>query len=177
LFEAVEQVARAASQIEAEPGFGRLVPQVGMNIAHAPKGCRGIDDVVGLTGRIVLVSGRPRSTGCPMAGGSSHMGRMALALRRQTETLGACMNVRYGEETMKAAAAVGLKAAEFERSSEPPGEDTMSWGLRRALESVEGTPDIVYDLGAPGKEGMIRILGVDPDDAIRKARRILDAIE
>ena len=51
----------------------------------------------------------------------------------------------------------------------------MSWGTRQAIRSSRRLPDLIADEGASGKEPMIRILGSDPADVVRKAVRILRA--
>ncbi len=173
----IEAIARAVRMLEETPGFSRLIPQVGANIAMAPRGVRDLEDVVGLTGRIIRVNGRPRACGCPMRGGSSHMARMAFTLRQKSETLGCCMNIRFSQAILDAGRTMGYSVARFERRQEPEGESTMSWGLARALETSSVIPDLVYDLGATGKEAMVRILGSGPEEVAQKALQIAGAIK
>ena len=170
-----ESISRAVGRLEDTPWFSALIPQVGTNIAMAPSDVRGTDQVIGLTGRIVRVGCRARASGCPMRGGSSHMARMAFTLRQLTKNLGCCMNIKYDQIILDAGRNLGLSVAEFEREHEPEGEKTMSWGLTRAIKSSGQVPDLVYDLGSPGKEPMIRILGTNPEDVAEKAIRIAGA--
>jgi hydroxymethylpyrimidine/phosphomethylpyrimidine kinase len=144
----------------------------------APRGAGSIKDVVGLSGRIVRVGRFPRASGCPMLGGSSHMARMALTLRRQTGSLGCCMNIRFDQTILDTCGILGLDIAEFDRENEPMGEKTMSWGLVNAIRSTSPrTPDVIYDEGSVGKEPMIRILGSNPSDVVEKAIRIAGALK
>ena len=103
------------------------------------------------------------------------MARMAFTLRQLTKNLGCCMNIKYDQIILDAGRNLGLSVAEFEREHEPEGEKTMSWGLTRAIKSSGQVPDLVYDLGSPGKEPMIRILGTNPEDVAEKAIRIAGA--
>lgn len=171
-----EEMSRAVGELEAAPGLEALVPQVGINIAMAPVRARTLDDVIGLSGRIVRVAGRARACGCPSRGGSAHMARMALTLRQLTGDLGCCMNIRYSEPILDACSQLGLSAAKVERELEPEGEKTMSWAIKNALGRLPRPPDLVYDLGSVGKEPMIRILGSTPAEVAGKAARIAGAL-
>ncbi|MCD4840748.1 MAG: hypothetical protein K8R08_01865 [Methanosarcinales archaeon] len=57
---------------------------------------------------------------------------------------------------------MGLAMASFERAHEPEGVSTMEWGTRTAIDTYQKlhnrVPDVVYDLGAVGKEPMVRLL-------------------
>ena len=65
---------------------------------------------------------------------------------------------------------MGLAVASFDRTHTPGGVSTMEWGTRTAIDGYRKlynrVPDVVYDLGAVGKEPMIRLL----------ARRAMDAV-
>ncbi len=47
----------------------------------------------------------------------------------------------------------------------------MDWGVREA--SVVFSPDLVYDLGAVGKEPMVRIFGNTAVEVASKVKRIM----
>jgi len=169
-------LAEAVSTLEQLPGFEQLIPEVGTNIAMAPKDPLDVRDVVGLTGRICLVSGKARTYGYPFPGGSWHMARMALGLRRKTRTHGCCMNVKYSPLILEACRRMGLLVAEFQRDEEPQGTKTMDWAIESTVTDPETIPDIIYDTGSVGKEPMVRILGSDPGEVVEKVKRILEAL-
>ena len=56
---------------------------------------------------------------------------------------------------------IGLAVASFDRVHEPPGVSTMEWGARTAIDTYRKlynrVPDVMHDLGAVGKEPMIRL--------------------
>jgi hydroxymethylpyrimidine/phosphomethylpyrimidine kinase len=170
-------MATAVARLESTVKFSDLIPQVGTNIAMAPEGAQDISDVVGLTGRIIRVGGISKASGSPMRGGSSHMARMALTLRKKTGSLGCCMNIRFDRSILDTCGILGFTIVEFDRDDEPGGEKTMSWGLVNALGSTKGTPDIIYDEGSVGKEPMIRVLGSNPIDVVDKVIRIASALK
>jgi len=53
----------------------------------------------------------------------------------------------------------------------------MHWGVRRAFESLDGTPDAVLDAGAVGKEPMTRVLARDADGLAAKVAGLLEVVE
>ena len=58
---------------------------------------------------------------------------------------------------------MGLAVVSFDRAHEPGGVSTMEWGTRTAVDTnwkrYNRVPDVVvYDLGAVGKEPIIRLL-------------------
>jgi hydroxymethylpyrimidine/phosphomethylpyrimidine kinase len=67
----------------------------------------------------------------------------------------------------------------FDRSREPPEVKTregssLEWGTLEALRATKEKPDLIYDRGESGKEPMIRILGTDPNDVLRKVLTLVE---
>jgi len=64
---------------------------------------------------------------------------------------------------------MGLAVASFKWAHEPVGVSTMEWGTRTAIDTHRKlhnrVPDVVYDLGAAGKEPMVRVLAHRAVDA------------
>ena len=48
----------------------------------------------------------------------------------------------------------------------------MDWGTNAAITEAGHVPDAIWDEGGHGKEPMIRILGNNPEDVLRKISRI-----
>ncbi len=151
------------------------IPEVGINIAHAPEKARHPEEVCGLTGRIINVGGRPRMTGHAKIGGSRHVATIVLAAMRHDPDCRAAVNIRYSEENVAACKRAGLSIASFDRADEPEGMSSMEWGTDRAIKGFGSVPDIVYDTGGIGKEPMIRVLGNNPDQLLEKISRMLSA--
>jgi len=62
-------------------GLEGLLPEVGSNLAYAPRHARGPEDVLALDGRIVRARARPVAAGTPVLGGSKHTGAVAAMYR------------------------------------------------------------------------------------------------
>ncbi len=164
--------------ISRDARFAQLSPEVQSNLGYALPCATTIDDVAAFPGRLVrlpegLVPVRP-----PAFGASRHIAHIILTAMRFDPSLRAAMNIRYSTSTLSRASSKGLVIATFARKQEP--EDiknqegaTLEWGVAQALQGCEKTPDLIYDIGDIGKEPMIRVLGVDPQDILRKLRLLI----
>lgn len=148
----------------------RLIPEVGSNIGYCVDGATDTDDVVALTGRIVRVGEGARAVGCARFGASKHVARVVLAAHAHDGRVHSAINVKYSEAAVRACRAAGLSVASFDRSKEPKGASSMTWGVTNAIARYGGVPDVIFDRGGVGKEPMIRILGRDPRDVIKKLK-------
>jgi hydroxymethylpyrimidine/phosphomethylpyrimidine kinase len=169
---ALEEVWAAAKLLVAEPRFAELLPEVGSNIAVALPGARRASDVVGLSGRIVRVGGRPRLTGYPELGGSEHVANIVLTAMRHDSRIRSGLNIRFSDEILRTCRKLGLRVVSFDRSREPRGVKTMIWGTEQAIKKAGGVPDVIFDRGARGKEAMVRLLGRSPMEVAELALRI-----
>jgi hydroxymethylpyrimidine/phosphomethylpyrimidine kinase len=113
------------------------------------------------------------------------------------------INIKYSVQIIDACKRAGFVISSFEREHEPTGVKTMDWGVREAIrnlflcgalphdpaspvrayrkalpkEKVEFLPDVIYDLGAVGKEPMTRIFGDTALEVASKVNKIRDALE
>ncbi len=145
-----------------------LVPEVGVNIGYALPGAQGPDDVCAIEGRIIKRGKRAVASGPPAFDTSRHVARIILTAMRADPAMRCAMNVRYSEELVKRSRDAGMEVGSFDRSAEPHGASTMEWGTQEAIRSLGEVPDIIYDLGGPGKVPMVRILGRTPKDVLAK---------
>ncbi len=173
---ALEEVWAASQILANDPRFAKLLPEVGSNIVMAMPGAVRTSDVVGLSGRMVKSGGRARLTGFPEFGGSEHVANVVITAMRHDPKIRAGLNIRYSPEILRACRRLGLTIGTFSRKGGPKGVKTMTWGTERAIKSVGKVPQVIFDLGAPGKEAMLRLLGHSPLEvselAIRLARRV-----
>ncbi|MGD1061344.1 MAG: bifunctional hydroxymethylpyrimidine kinase/phosphomethylpyrimidine kinase [Methanomassiliicoccales archaeon] len=149
------------------------VPEVGANFAFALPHARYNEDVCALEGRIVGMRGRVVHSGCYSFGASRHVARIVLEAMRHNPEFRSAMNVRFSDDHIESSKAAGLTLSSFDRKDEPSKVKTMEWGTRAAIESFGSVPDMIFDRGGVGKEPMIRILGKDPQDVLRKLRGVV----
>ena len=149
-----------------------LAPEVGTNLGYALPGASTVKDVCALRGRIVRVGDRLEPIGPAAFGASKHVATIILAVMRFQPGMRSAANLKYRKKNARALRSARLRVASFDRAEEPAGVSTMEWGTKQAIVEAGTIPDIVYDEGAVGKEAMMRVLGRDPLDVLRKVRRI-----
>ena len=167
-------LSRAAATIRESPVLMRLTPEVQSNLGYALPRATTRDEVAGFPGRIVRLAGGLAPFGPPAFGASRHIAGVVLAAMRHHPRLRSAMNILYSEALLKRAGEKGLYAAGFDRAMEPKDikereGSTLEWGTGEAIRRASEIPDLIYDRGEVGKEPMIRILGTDPENVLRKA--------
>ncbi len=170
---AVEEVWRAARLLCSEPSFASLLPEVGTNVVMVPEGATDPSQVIGLSGRIVRVEGRPHLTGFPRPGGSEHLARLVLTAHSFDPSVRAGLNLRFSPSLLRACRRLGLEVGEFSREEEPPGVRTMEWAVKYLVGKRGKVPRVIADRGGRGKEAMIRLLGRTPTELAELALRLL----
>jgi len=203
----LENVKEAVRKLKSIPDFKRLVPEVGTNIGMAIEGAESERDVAAVAGRIFIpIHAKEVTHGETVDfGASSHVARMILAMMAMTggKNIRSAINIKYSVQIIDACKRAGLVISSFEREHEPTGAKTMDWGVREAIrnlflrgalphdpaspvrayrkalpkEKVEFLPDVIYDLGAVGKEPMTRIFGDTALEVAEKVNKIMDALE
>ncbi|MFQ5888364.1 MAG: thiamine-phosphate synthase family protein, partial [Candidatus Hydrothermarchaeales archaeon] len=152
--------------------FIELIPEVGINIVYALHGAKTIEDVAGVSGRIVRVKNKVEIAGDVEFGGSKHVAGVVLTVMEFDPKIKAAINIRHSKEILEACESQ-FKVSTFSRDKEPERVETMEWGTQEAIKKSGMVPDAIYDLGAVGKEPMIRILGKDPKDVLEKLKKVL----
>lgn len=156
-------------------GFAPLVPEVQTNLAFALPWAETPAEVAAFPGRIVRAGPRIHAVRAPAFGASRHVARIVLTAMRRDPSMRACINLRYSPEIVARLRAAGLAVESFDRRDEPADVkaregSTLEWGTHLVLERARAFPDAVYDTGDVGKEPMVRVLGRDPADVLRKVR-------
>ena len=167
--------------VENQEVLAKHIPETGTNIVMSidPRYARSIEDVAGVKGRVTRVSNHEIRVGEIGFGASSHMARLVLTAMKHDPSIRSAMNLRYSGELVEKAEKKGYLIVFVDRRQEP--EDvrkregaSIPWMFEEALKKTNGkTPDMIYDIGDIGKEPMIRILGKDPVEVIRKALDIV----
>ena len=151
---------RAAVQQIAQAMDPALIPEVGTNIAYALPGARTRDEVAAVDGRIVKSGGISHPVGLVAFGASDHVARIVLTAMKFDPTIRSAANIRCSPRVISILKDLFLELCSFDRNAEPPGTQTMDWGVAFCCRG--GVPDVIYDKGAVGKEPMVRILGENP---------------
>ncbi len=166
-------LSRAASKLWQNPSLTRLSPEVQSNMGYALPGATTHEEVAAFPGRIVRLPEGLAVVRPPAFGASRHIASVILAAMQHYPQLRSTMNICFSEEVLRKAQDQGLVAAGFDRAEEPKEVkdregSSLEWGTGAAMRSTSAPPDLVYDRGDVGKEPMVRILGTDPSDVLRK---------
>ncbi|MBI5184087.1 MAG: bifunctional hydroxymethylpyrimidine kinase/phosphomethylpyrimidine kinase [Nitrospinae bacterium] len=157
--------------------IGPLIPEVQSNLGAGLTSAYSINDVIGIPGRIIRYGKDIRTLSRPDFGVSRHIGRTVLTVMRHDPTKRAVMNIRYSDEIIDACRRLGMGIAQFDRRDEPEevrSEEgqSLEWGINKAIKEFGSVPEIIYDKGGMGKEGMIRVIGDDPIELSLKILKI-----
>jgi len=140
-----------------------LIPEIGSNLAMAISGAKNLGDVASVKGQIVKVGETVTPVGCVGFGATSHIGGTVLAALNHDADMKSAMNLRYSDDVIRVCQRLDLATARFEGRHEPEATSTIEKAVAHAIESSltrgMGVPDVIYDRGSVGKEGMVLILG------------------
>lgn len=150
----------------------RLLPEVGSNMGYAVPGALEADEIAAFDGRIVRTRRGAKLVGPARFGSSKHVARIVVAASSHDPSIRCALNLKYSESNLKACREAKLSIASFQRSREPKGVSSMTWGVHTAIRRAGRVPDVIYDKGGLGKEPMIRLLGTTPEDVLTKLKRI-----
>lgn len=145
------------------------IPEVGINFGYAVKKARDKRDVCALVRRI----DRSRILNKLDFGASTHISRVILTAMKFNPDMRSALNLKYDGRLIDESRKIGMKVGCFDREEEPEGVSTMEWGTKKVIEEFGEVPDLIYDRGSVGKEPMIRLLGRNPEDLLRKIKSIL----
>jgi hydroxymethylpyrimidine kinase/phosphomethylpyrimidine kinase len=170
----LSNVREAVQLLNSLDGFAELLPEVGTNIGMAIADARSEQDIAAVDGRIVRTKDGIRA-GCVAFGASDHVARLILAMMERDSACRSALNLRYAPAILKACSLLGMTISSFDRADEPAAEKTMAWGVREASSAF--VPEVIYDLGAVGKEPMVRIFGSTAVEVAEKVKRIVEALK
>ena len=169
----VIQKLKEAIEVLKEAKIGRLIPEVSSNLGYALPGAEGTGDVAAFPGRIVRLKDSVVTFGDPEFGASRHVAHIILTVMKFHPDFCAAMNIRYSKEHVARLKEKGFAVARFDRRKEPKQiktkeGSTLEWGVAEVLKKSKGVPDFIYDEGDVGKEPMIRVLGRNPMEIVKK---------
>ncbi|MFB6072880.1 MAG: bifunctional hydroxymethylpyrimidine kinase/phosphomethylpyrimidine kinase [Halobacterium sp.] len=145
-----------------------VVPEVGTNVAVAPRNATTPADVVAVDGRLHATTRGVRAAGGVAPGASSHVARFLLGVRDRAPRTAAAANLRR-TDALAAALRENWDVETVDRADEPAtAAGTMDWAASEAMRNRDAAPDAVLDGGAHGKEPMVRVLADDADALTEK---------
>jgi hydroxymethylpyrimidine/phosphomethylpyrimidine kinase len=140
----------------------RLIPDNGAGMGYAIHGARDKNGVAAVQGRIVQEHGKPHATGPCAFGADEDIARIVLTAMKFDPQMRCVATLRCSRNILLVIESLLLECTSFDPASGPPGISTMDWGVASCCK--DGVPDVCYDSGGAGKEGIIRFFAEDPVD-------------
>ena len=139
------------SAILSLEGLADLIPEVGSNLAYAPRHARDTGDTLGLDGRIVRAGGRLVAAGKPVLGGSRHTGRVAVEYKDYVGGEAWAIALRGGREVRGRLEALGVPLVRLGERPRGRGRvlavvEPMAPGREEVVYLVAGDPALLYSL-------------------------------
>ena len=173
----VVQRLKAAFHLLQEMKAGHLFPEVQSNLGYGLSAAQDPEEVAAFPGRFVRLGSEVVKVSDPEFGASQHIAKIILTSMRFDPEMRSAMNVRFGEDLLARARKAGLSMGHFSRGEEPAWVkrregSSLSWGVEQVLRKAKKIPDLIFDRGDVGKEPMIRVLGRNPEEVVKKVLRL-----
>lgn len=171
------ELAGAIREFQGLRDVTSLIPEVQTNFVYAKPAARAVDDVIGVSGRIVRAGRLAVVAGSIQYGGSMHVGTAVLTVKAKFPQIRSAINIRYDDDTIKKFQRAEYKILSYDRKKEPGRSrarenSTVSWGVASAIRNSDVPPDVIYHKGDLGKEPMIIVFGSSPKDVLKKIRAL-----
>jgi hydroxymethylpyrimidine/phosphomethylpyrimidine kinase len=173
-----KKLAEAISSFSNIKNIYKVIPECQTNFVFSKPNPKSLNDILGVSGRIVKAGKTVVVAGSIEYGGSRHVGSAVLQMTKKFPNTRSALNIKYDEKTIRKASAKKLAVYSYDRALEPVGTKikeggTISWGIHDALKNANKSPDIIFHRGDFGKEPMILIFGKDPSDVLAKLAKIV----
>lgn len=165
-------IEKAVKLIEACRECARILPEVGTNIAMALPGAKSLEEVAGLTGRIIRVEDRAVGVGDVKFGATRYMGTVLLTAMGHNGELRAVINIKYSPEIIRICDQLGMEARTYEWEEKPKEAVEFKCTIPFTIDKIGRAPEVVYDLGDFGIEASVTVFGRTALAVAKKAIQI-----
>ena len=166
----IKQLETSITALIRTPKFSRLIPEVGSNFVACLPNATKPSQVAGLTGRIILVRGKPKPVGEIAFGWSPFMGQVILKAHALNNSIQAAIALRNSKEIVEAARRAKLQVVGFRLSENTPIPECMTLA---GLEKFRFVPEVLFDWGAHGVEPLVVVFGTTPKAITQRVQAIL----
>ncbi|TSA17383.1 MAG: bifunctional hydroxymethylpyrimidine kinase/phosphomethylpyrimidine kinase [Nitrosopumilales archaeon] len=173
-----KELSDAISKFTNLKNISKYIPEVQTNFVFSRKNPESLNDILGVSGRIVKVGDGAIVTGSLKYGGSKHVGSAVFEMAKKFPAIRSGINIKYDKEFIKKAILKKFSVSHYERSSEPTKTrtkegNTISWGIKNAIKKSSKPADLIFHKGDLGKEPMILIFGTSPNQVLGKLVKIV----
>jgi len=153
------------------------IPECQTNFVHSKENPKSINDILGISGRIVKTGKEVTMAGNLSYGGSKHVATALLTISKKYPEIRSAINLKYQNSTILKIKKAKLLVSSYDRIQEPKNvknsSSSIEWGIKRAIKDLKNPPDVIFHRGDFGKEPMIIVFGKNPNDTIEKILKIV----
>lgn len=155
-----------------------LIPECQTNFVYSKQKIRTSEDVLGVSGRIVKAGKEIVVSGALEYGGSKHVSSALIAINNKFPEIRSAINIKYDSDLISRFRKKSFLVKNYNRNLEPKKlkrkeNSSISWGINQAIKNSIKPVDIIYHKGDFGKEPMIMVFGVNPNEVVRKIDKVL----
>jgi len=155
-----------------------IIPECQTNFVFSKEKTKSINDILGVSGRIVKTGKNVVVSGTLEYGGSRHVGSALLEMRKRFPKMRAAVNIKYDPKLINRCKKIGFRVGSYNRSKEPSKIKrkenlSISWGIKQSIKNSKVSPDVIFHKGDFGKEPMIMVFGLNPREVVEKISKIL----
>ena len=172
--EAVEEVVSALVAADVAP----LVPDSGMNVAGVTPYGESPEDVAAVEGGIAGTVDGIRANRGVRFGVSTRVARRLLAARDHDAAYRFAVNCRLSDAVEAGLGDLDGAVAAYDPAARPngvPTDETVEWGVSRALDDSDASPAALLERPAVGVEGSVTLLAEDAETLRERVGTLLDS--
>ena len=171
----VKHLQDSIDEFKQTKNIHRIIPECQTNFVFAKINPKTINDILGVSGRLVKAGKEIVTAGEIVYGGSQHVASAVIQVNKKFSEVLSCINIKYDTKIISLAKKLGFTVLSYDRSKEPKNmkkqeNSSIIWGVSSILKNK--CPDLVYHKGDFGKEPMILIFGESPNDVIKKVSKL-----
>lgn len=157
----------------------RYIPQCQTNFVYSKPKPKGLDDCVGIQGRIVKTGNLVTVAGRLEYGGSKHVATAVLSMNKKFSRIRSAINLKLDQKLIKKFLEKGYIVESYDRKDEPQKVkkegSSIEWGIKTIIKNMKEPCDVIYHKGDFGKEPMLLVLGENPTSVMKKLANVLNS--
>jgi hydroxymethylpyrimidine/phosphomethylpyrimidine kinase len=155
--------------------ISNLIPECQTNFVFSKIRPKKIENVLGISGRLVRAGNNVIQAGNLVFGGSQHVATAVIEVSKKFPEIRSAINIKYDPKIITKAKKHKMSVLSYDRKKESRNlklkeNSSISWGISNCLKSE--MPDMIYHKGDLGKEPMIIVFGTTPAEIVRKIKQI-----
>ena len=171
------ELSNAINRFTKIKNIYQRIPECQTNFVFSKKSPKSVNDILGISGRIVKIGNNVTQAGSLEYGGSKHVATAILSMNKKFSHIRSAVNLKLEKETISKLEKNSFNVKNYDRTKEPKTIKnkegaSIKWGINSVLKNSKEPPDAIFHKGDFGKEPMIIIFGTNPNSVIEKISKI-----